>query len=151
LAWGIGEVSVRDINSKGLGPASRMAFRRAVKGCNLRLASQGLTLEGKLATTKRVDYLLLDAFYLPYTKGIKRKNQLAIIKGDSKSYSIAAASIIAKVYRDKLMQELSKKYPKYGWGRNKGYGTKEHSDAILKDGTTRLHRKMFVRKLVAGS
>lgn len=142
LAWGIGEASVRDINSKGLGPASRIAFRKAVGDCNRRLALQGLALQ------IQIDFLLVDAFYIPYTKGIKRKNQLAIIKGDAKSYSIAAASIIAKVYRDKLIQQLAKKHPEYGWGRNKGYGTKEHQEAILKHGQTRLHRKQFIKKLI---
>lgn len=76
--------------------------------------------------------------------------QLAIINGDSKSISIAAASIIAKVYRDKLMQSLStkSKRKKYGWEANKGYGTKQHREAILKHGVTRHHRKQFVESFL---
>lgn len=97
---------------------------------------------------KSIDFLLIDAFYLPYTKGLRRKNQLAIIKGDQKSFSIAAASIIAKVYRDNLMVKLSRKYEKYGWRKNKGYGTKKHIQAIKKWGITRLHRKQFLSKLL---
>ena len=73
----------------------------------------------------------------------------SIIKGDSKSYAIASASIIAKVFRDKLMAELAVKYPQYGWERNAGYGTKEHIAAILKYGLTPYHRRSFTKKLKA--
>ena len=94
-----------------------------------------------------IDYLLIDAFYIPYVKGLRRKNQLAIVKGDTKSISIAAASIVAKVYRDKLMTALAKEkgYKKYKWHKNKGYGTKEHRQAIKRYGITKLHRKKFVQ------
>lgn len=137
LAWGIGEVSVGKINRLGMGKASKIAFRKAISEARKRLR-------------KPIDYLLADAFFIPYVPGLparrSRRRQLAIINGDEKSVSIAAASIIAKVYRDKLMTRLGKrpKYRKYGWGRNKGYGTKEHQSAIKKYGTTRLHRKQFV-------
>ena len=106
-----------------------MAFRRAIKNCG-----------------KRIDYLLVDAFYIPYVKGLRRKNQTPIVKGDTKSVSIAAASIIAKVYRDKLMRAISEdpKYKKYRWQENKGYGTLRHRKAIMKYGITKLHRKKFV-------
>jgi ribonuclease HII len=128
---------VAQINNLGIKKASEIAFRRAIANCK-----QSLPQGGKL----KIDYLLIDAFYIPYVKGLRRKNQKAIIKGDTKSISIAAASIIAKVYRDKLMQKLGKhpKYKKYGWGRNKGYGTLEHRSAIKKYGITRQHRKQFV-------
>ena len=66
-----------------------------------------------------------------------------IIKGDNKSLAIAASSIIAKVYRDNLMTDLSKKYPEYLWNKNAGYGTKEHLLAIKKCGITPIHRKSF--------
>lgn len=150
LAWGIGEVSVAVINKLGIAKATKMAFRKAIAKCNNRLQSTGYSLRHKKAVVssqKAVDFLLIDAFYLPYTKNLRRKNQLAIIKGDQKSTSIAAASIIAKVYRDKLMVELSRKYRRYGWNKNKGYGTKEHQEAIKKWGITRLHRKEFCRKI----
>ena len=67
----------------------------------------------------------------------------AIIKGDSKSLSIAAASIIAKVTRDRIMQELHKEYPYYGWERNAGYGTKEHQEGLRCYGITMHHRRSF--------
>lgn len=66
-----------------------------------------------------------------------------IIKGDSKILSIAAASIIAKNYRDKLMIELHEKFPQYGWNKNMGYATKVHRDALMKYGPTKHHRKSF--------
>ncbi len=129
LCYGIGKASVGEINKFGIKKATETAFRRAIKNCN-----------------RRIDYLLIDAFYVPYVRGLRRKNQTPIIKGDTKSLSIAAASIIAKVYRDKLMTNLSKKlkYGKYHWDINKGYGTKIHREAIKKYGSTRLHRKKFV-------
>lgn len=131
LACGVGECPTSKINKLGIVKATRIAFRRAIKKLN-----------------NKADYLLVDAFYLPYTRGLKRKNQKAIIKGDTKSVSIAAASIIAKVYRDSLMRGLSKKHKKYGWEANAGYGTKKHTDAIRKYGITSYHRKEFVKNYV---
>jgi ribonuclease HII len=144
LAWGIGEVPVAFINRRGIVAATRCAFRRAIVECNRKL-----TLDSRHWT---VDFLLVDAFYIPYVKGLRRKNQLAIVKGDQKSLSIAAASIVAKVYRDKLMVSLARchleRLGMYGWERNKGYGTREHQTAIRRWGPTRLHRKLFIRKLL---
>ena len=71
-----------------------------------------------------------------------------IKNGDQKSISIAAASIIAKTWRDRLMTLYSRIYPMYGWERNKGYGTHEHRNAIKKFGLTKIHRKSFLRKLI---
>lgn len=132
LAWGIGQASVTQINKIGIKKAGKIAFRKAIKNASIRVSS--------------IDYLLIDAFYIPYVKGLRRKNQKAIVKGDTKSISIAAASIVAKVYRDKLMLTLGKKsqYRKYGWDRNKGYGTLEHRKAIKKYGITKQHRQTFV-------
>jgi ribonuclease HII len=129
VAFGIGAAGVSQINRLGIKKATEIAFRRAIKNCGV-----------------EIDYLLIDAFYIPYVKGLRRRNQKAIIKGDTKSVSIAAASIVAKVYRDKLMINLSKKpkYKKYKWGENKGYGTKGHQKMIRKYGISRLHRKQFV-------
>lgn len=70
----------------------------------------------------------------------------AIVKGDSKSLSIAAASIIAKVVRDRIMMELDEEYPEYNWKQNKGYPTKEHIEAVKKYGASKYHRKTFVAK-----
>lgn len=127
--FGVGSAGVSQINRLGIKKATEIAFRKAIKNCGV-----------------EINYLLIDAFYIPYVKGLRRRNQKAIIHGDTKSISIAAASIVAKVYRDKLMTDLSKKprYRKYKWDRNKGYGTKVHRNMILKYGTTNLHRKQFV-------
>ena len=90
------------------------------------------------------DMILADAVTIP---GIETR-QLPIIKGDTKSASIAAASIIAKVYRDHLMIEYDSLYPEYGFARNKGYGTKEHINALKEFGPTPLHRKSFIGHFV---
>lgn len=163
LTWGVGRASVAEINKKGMAKATASAFRRAARSAQDR-------------TRNRVDYLLIDAFFIPYIRQFpswskssrktlnnklngknlnkfgeiswtKNLRQLPIIDGDAKSFSIAAASIIAKVYRDALMTKLSKNrnYKKYNWNKNKGYGTKEHQEVILKYGTTRYHRKQFVQ------
>ena len=75
--------------------------------------------------------------------------QEAIVKGDSKSLCIAAASIIAKVTRDKIMEKYAVIYPEYGFEKHKGYGTKQHRDALLKYGSTDIHRKSFLTKILA--
>lgn len=133
LAWGIDGTSVSVINRLGMAKATKMAFRRAINDANRRLGG-------------RIGFLLIDAFFIPYVRGLRRKNQQAIINGDEKSFSIAAASIIAKVERDKKMLRFSRKYPKYGWGRNKGYGTRQHQEALKEFGITRHHRKVFVSR-----
>jgi ribonuclease HII len=132
LAVGIGQASVAQINRLGIKKASEIAFRKAIKNA-------GGSISG-------IQYLLVDAFYIPYVKGLRRKNQLPIVKGDTKSFSIAAASIVAKVHRDRLMINLSRrsKYKSYHWNKNKGYGTWEHRKAIKKNGMTQQHRKQFV-------
>lgn len=87
---------------------------------------------------RRPDALLVDAMQVPVDI-----NQIKLIKGDAKSNSIAAASIVAKVYRDKLMDDYAQLYPEYGFERNAGYGTKEHLAAIKKYGPSPIHRKTF--------
>ena len=124
--YGIGKASVGEINKFGIKKASEMAFRRAIKNCN-----------------KRIDYLLVDAFYIPFIKGLRRRNQLPIIKGDTKSFSIAAASIIAKVTRDRLMRDYDTAYPQYGFGRHKGYGSAAHLAALRRHGPCPIHRASF--------
>lgn len=134
LSWGIGETSAALINKIGIVKATNRAFRLAVRNTN-----------------SKIGYLLIDAFYIPFVIGLRRKNQKAIIKGDEKSVSIAAASIIAKVYRDNLMATLSKNHKVYGWEENKGYGTKKHREAIKKYGLTKYHRKQFVETYIKKS
>jgi len=132
LSWAVGEASVSKINKLGIVKATQIAFRMAIKKAQLK---------------QKIDYLLIDAFYAPYVVGLRKKKQMPIVKGDTKSISIEAASIIAKVYRDKLMTELSKqpKHKKYEWNKNKGYGTLDHRNVIKKYGATNLHRKDFVK------
>ncbi len=123
LNWSIAEIGVAVINKVGIGRATQMAFRRAIK-----------------LLDKSPDFVLIDAFYI---KHFNRKNQQAVKDGDTKCISIAAASIIAKVYRDKLMRRLHQKYPKYGFAKHKGYGTKKHQEAIRINGLSKIHRKSF--------
>jgi ribonuclease HII len=129
LAFGIGLSTVNEINKYGIKKATESAFRRAVKKCGA-----------------NPDFLLTDAFYIPRIRGIPKYKQKAIIKGDALSLTIASASIVAKVYRDNLMQRLSKKpnFAPYLWHKNKGYGTREHREIILKLGITSQHRNTFV-------
>lgn len=128
---GVGEVGVTMINRLGITKATAMAMRSAVA-----------------KVQKDRSFVLVDAFHVKYVPGVGLKNQKAIVKGDQKSLSIAAASIIAKVYRDALMKKLARKRPGYGWGRNKAYGTAEHQRAIRKLGLTRHHRLAFVKKFL---
>lgn len=90
------------------------------------------------------DYVLID--------GNRIKNMTlpheTVVKGDAKSASIAAASILAKVSRDRFICEMAKKYPEYGFEKHKGYGTKAHNEAILKHGPCEIHRRTFLKKLL---
>jgi len=90
------------------------------------------------------DVLLIDAVVL---EGLPF-DSVSIIKGDSKSYSIAAASILAKVHRDTYMLQMDELYPQYGFARNKGYGTAEHIEALRKYGPCPIHRKSFIKKIL---
>lgn len=154
LAWDVTEIGVSTINRVGIGKATQKAMRKSVSDLEKQLekkkANQSKNRSGL------IDYVLVDAFYVSYLKGLpvgrklrrsdKRDGrQKAIINGDARSISIAAASILAKVHRDRLMHRLSKKYPQYGWGKNKGYGTRPHQKAIERCGLTRYHRRQFVK------
>lgn len=139
LSWAISEIGVPTINKIGVGKATEKAMRLAIKS-----VLSDLPNESNLTNP----FLLIDAFHVKYVRGVGLKNQKGVIKGDQKSVSIAAASIIAKVHRDNLMQKLSRKYRNYGWGKNKGYGTREHRAAIKKHGATKLHRTKFIRKVI---
>lgn len=92
----------------------------------------------------KVDFLLIDGNFLLDTT----LQQQCIVQGDARCYSIAAASILAKVYRDRQMQELAKIYPEYAFEKHKGYGTKQHIDAIKKYGLCKIHRKSFTKKFL---
>ncbi len=123
LSWGIGIVDNNEIDEINILRASIKAMHLAID--NLKLKPQFLLIDGNR--------------FFPY-KEIRHK---AIIKGDGLYFSIAAASVLAKTYRDELMEKLHGEYPDYGWNRNKGYGTAFHRTAILKHGITPFHRKSF--------
>lgn len=123
LGFGIGEVPVEVIDKRGIMQATQFAFYLAYK--NLSMVC---------------DFFLVDAFPLKF---ISSKNQKPLLSGDKISASIAAASIIAKVYRDNLMEKLHLDFPKYGFDRHKGYGTLFHRQMIKKFGLSSLHRKSF--------
>ena len=116
---GIGESSSKEIDNVGIAPATRLAIIRALESLSL-----------------KPQFLLLDAFLLPESK-IPQK---AIIHGDCISISIAAASIIAKVTRDRIMIDFGKDYPNYGFEKHKGYATKEHLTNLKLYGPCNIHR-----------
>lgn len=122
---GVGIIDEKRIDAVNILNATYEAMQNAVK---------------KMLT--KPDILLVDAVRVPDI-GIK---QISIIKGDARSVSIAAASIIAKVTRDRLMIEYDNQYPEYGFAKHKGYGTTEHIAAIHKHGACPIHRKSFVGK-----
>ena len=94
---------------------------------------------------EKPDIILVDALTGIDTLGIPYQS---IIKGDAKSYSIAAASIIAKVTRDRIMRQWDEIYPEYGFEKHKGYGTKAHIEVIKNDGICPIHRKSFVKNFI---
>ena len=122
VAYAIAQVEAEEIDEINILQATKKAMRLAIE---------------KLAP--KADFLLVDALQL---KEINLP-QKAIIKGDAISASIAAASIIAKTYRDNLMRELCRIYPNYGFSKHAGYGTKAHFEAIRLHGACPLHRKSF--------
>ena len=123
LAYGIGVVDHLEIDKINILNASFEAMHRAVRA--LKLVPESLLIDGNR--------------FNPYA-GISHH---CIIKGDAKYLSIAAASVLAKTYRDHLMEDFDEIYPEYAWSQNKGYPTKKHRQAIFDHGTTPLHRKSF--------
>jgi len=122
-AFSIVEISSFQIDKLGLTEATNIAFRKVLN-----------------TIIPKPDFTLIDAFYI---KHISRKRQQAVKDGDKICASIAAASIVAKVYRDNLMKKLHFTYPKYGFDRHVGYGTKFHQAAIIKNGLSKIHRKSY--------
>jgi ribonuclease HII len=123
ITWAIGIVSPAEIDKINILNASFLAMHRAIE--NLAIKAELLIIDGNR--------------FNPYPK-IPHE---CIIKGDAKFMSIAAASVLAKTYRDDLMRELDLKFPDYLWKNNKGYPTKQHRQAIAKIGTNKHHRKTF--------
>ena len=120
--FAIGMASVKEIEKLNILQASLLSMKRAI-----------------LSLSKKPDLLLVDGIFAPHVS-IKCKT---IIKGDEKIKCISAASILAKVYRDKIMIKMSKKYKNYSWNKNFGYGTKQHILGLKKYGLTTMHRKNF--------
>ena len=125
LYIGIGKVSPEEIDRINILEATRKAMRTA-------------------ASAVPADIFLIDAVTGLGLNG----REVPIIKGDATSYSIAAASIVAKVVRDRQMIELDRLYPEYGFARNKGYGTKEHTDALRRIGPCPAHRRSFITHFI---
>jgi ribonuclease HII len=119
---GVGVVSPTLVDALGIVPATRLAMRRAL---------------GQMERFPRA--LLVDALALPHVSLPQR----GLVRGDARSLSIAAASIVAKVERDRLMRALAERYSAYGFERNKGYGTAEHHRALRESGPCPLHRRSF--------
>ena len=129
LAWSVGLVDPARIDEINILQATYEAMRLAIS-------------QLKVPPTLLVN----DAVTIP---GIQIP-QVPVIKGDAKCISIAAASILAKVTRDRIMEEMDEKYPEYGFAKHKGYGTKEHMDAIREFGPCPIHRRSFITRIVQG-
>ena len=123
LAWGIGVVTAPEIDAINILKASFLAMHRAIE--QLKVQPQALLIDGNRFNPYKE---------IPFT---------CMVKGDGRFLSIAAASILAKTYRDDYMLQLAEEYPSYGWQQNKGYPTRAHREAISKHGITPYHRKTF--------
>lgn len=126
IAYSIAEASVEEINNLNILEADLLAMRRAVNGLS-----------------EKADFAIIDG---NIARGFEIPAK-AIVKGDSISMNIAAASILAKVARDRICVELDRQYPEYEIAKHKGYGTKVHMDALRKYGPSPIHRTKFIRFL----
>jgi ribonuclease HII len=122
LSWGVGFATNGEIDAIGIVPATRLAMQRALAQCELAPV-----------------HLLIDAVRLP---GVMIP-QTALVKGDARVLSIAAASVLAKTARDRVMVALDEEYPGYGFARHKGYGTAVHQEALGRLGPCGAHRRSF--------
>ena len=129
VAYGIGVSSPGRIDEINILQATYEAMRAAIK---------------QMSETKSPDILLVDAVHIPEVQ----TKQVGIIKGDAKSVSIAAASILAKVTRDRFMIQMDEMYPMYGFASHKGYGSKAHIEAIKKYGPSPIHRETFIKNFI---
>ena len=120
-----------------------MLDSKVIDEINILEATKKAMREAVEGLTVKPDLVLVDAVKIKFDCETR-----PIIKGDATSYSIASASIIAKVSRDRLMEEYDKTYPEYGFAKHKGYGTAEHIKAIREHGATPIHRKTFIGNFV---
>jgi len=123
LIYSIGFANVVEIDKLNILEATKVSMERAIKKLNYK--NLNLIIDGNIELK------------------IKKLKSTCITKGDQKSFSIAAASIIAKIHRDRYMKFLSRNFPSYNWEKNVGYGTKKHVDEIIRIGITNHHRKSF--------
>ena len=128
ISYNVGIVDQNTIDEINILNATKLGVKKAIEGLEV-----------------KPDLILVDALTNIETFGIPYKS---IIKGDAKEYSIAAASIIAKVTRDRMMIEWDKIFPQYGFAKHKGYGTAAHIQALKENGPCMLHRKSFIKKFV---
>lgn len=122
VVWAIGSATVEEIDAVNIRQADFLAMRRALDALNSNYGA-----------------VIVDGFLIPDLAC----RQIAITKGDQKSKSIAAASIVAKVYRDEMMREYEKEFPGYGFAKHKGYGTADHLAALQKLGACSIHRQSY--------
>ncbi len=127
ISWSVAYADEKEIDEINILKATHLAMRRAVDG---------------LSVTP--DYLIIDGNSI----GEMNVPLETMVKGDANSVSVAAASVLAKVSRDRYITELDSVYPEYGFGKHKGYGTKAHTDAILEYGVLPIHRMSFLKKLL---
>ena len=128
ISWGVAIIDQKEIDDINI----------------LNATKKGLT-QALMQLSEKPDIILVDALNKIDTLGIPYES---IIKGDAKSYSIAAASIIAKVTRDRIMRQWDEIYPEYGFEKHKGYGTKAHIEVIKSNGICPIHRKSFVKNFI---
>lgn len=128
ISYSIGIATEQEIDEINILNATFLAMHRAVEGLNV-----------------KPDYALIDGNQYPKIPLVKEET---VIKGDAKSMSIAAASILAKVSRDRFMLEIAEKYPEYCFEKHKGYGTKLHYEMIEKYGVSPVHRRSFLKKIL---
>ncbi|EOD00954.1 ribonuclease HII [Caldisalinibacter kiritimatiensis] len=133
IAVGIGSVSAKTIDEINIKRSTRLAMKKAINN-----------LKDKEGNKVEPDFVLIDAEKLDIDKPEK-----SVVKGDAKCHGIAAASIIAKVYRDRQCIELNNKYEGYKLDKNKGYGTKEHREAIKTLGPSPIHRLTFLKNILS--
>ena len=127
VAWSVAFATVEEIEELNILQATMLAMKRAVEGLSV-----------------KADYAMIDGNRLPDLE-IPAET---VVKGDASSMSIAAASILAKVSRDRLCMEYDAKYPQYAFAKHKGYGTKQHREKILEYGPCEIHRMSFLKKLL---
>lgn len=128
VAYSVAYGTLEEIETVNILEATYLAMNRAIEGLNV-----------------KPDFALIDGNRIP--RGIKIPCE-TIVKGDSKSMSVAAASVLAKVTRDRLMLEYDKKYPEYNFKKHKGYGTKEHTELIKQCGPCEIHRLSFLKNIL---